>query len=125
MATRPEEWQRFQYEPYQFKDKVDLGVAKSITNPLTGISKPGFSNIATCHFARRNVSVTDRFNSVGTDHQETIMIVIRHSRTLSTMTQPLFAKVDGKLYSVGSYSVNNSTYNAVDLLTLNRVQKVG
>lgn len=125
MATRPEEWQGFSYKPYQFNDTVDFGVSKSITNPLTGISKPGFSKIATCHFARRNVSVTDRFNAVGTDHAETLMIVIRHSRQLSNINEPLFAKVDGKLYAVGSYSVNNSTYNAVDLLTLNRVQKVG
>lgn len=125
MAPRLEEWQVFAYKPYQFNETVDLGVAKSVTNELTGISKPTFSRIATCHFARRNISVTDRFNSVGTDHQETIMIVIRHSRTLATMTEPLFAKVDGKLYSVGSYSVNNSTYNSLDLLTLNRVQKVG
>ena len=125
MATRPEEWQGFQFKPYQFNKTVDLGVAKSVTNELTGISKPTFSKIATCHFARRNISVTDRFNAVGTDHAETLMIVIRHSKTLSNMAQPLFAKVDGKLCSVGSYSVNDSTYNAVDLLTLNRVQKVG
>lgn len=125
MANKLEEWQHFQYHAYQFNHTIDIGVAKSITNPLTGISKPGFSKIATCHFARRNVSVTDRFNAAGTDHGETMMVVIRHSRMLSNMNEPLFAKLDGKLYSVGSYSVNDSTYNAVDLLTLNRVQKVG
>lgn len=52
------------------------------------------------------------------------MISIRHNKDLSTR-DVLYAKLDNKLYQVINYSINDDTYNALDLLTLKHVKKVG
>lgn len=124
MAQQPE-YQGFGYQAYQFADVGDFGVSRSTRNPLTGITKPSFEKVARLHFARRNVSVSDRFNVAGTEQQDTVMIVIRHNRQLSNLNEPIFVELDNKLYKCVSYSVNDSTYNAVDLLTLQHISKVG
>lgn len=124
MAQQPE-YQGFGYQAYQFQDVGDFGVSRSTRNHLTGITKPEFEKVARLHFARRNVSVSDRFDAAGTEQQDTVMVVIRHNKQLSNLNEPVFAKLDNKLYKCVSYSVNDSTYNAVDLLTLQHISKVG
>lgn len=123
MARRAE-WQLAKQQPYQFNHTADFGVPKSVANEYTGVSVPKFSKIATLHYMRRNQTVSDRYQAAGTDYQDTLLITIRHNRDLSSR-KVLFVKLDGKLYKVINYSINNDTFNAVDLLTLKHVEKVG
>ena len=121
---RRQEWQLANQQPYMFNHTADFGVPKSVTNQFTGVSVPKFSKVATLHYARRNQTLSDRFQAAGTDYQDTLLITIRHNRDLSSR-KVIFVKLDGKLYKVINYSINNDTFNALDMLTLKHVEKVG
>lgn len=123
MATRQPQWQVSNYSPYQFNHVAEFGIPSSERDPITRQERPQFSKIGDLHFARRNQTISDRFQAAGTSYQDTTMIVIRHNRDLSSR-KVLYVKIDEKLYKVVSYSVNNDTFNAVDLLTLKHVEKV-
>lgn len=119
-----QEWNTFAYQPYQFHNVADFGVPASIQNDFTGESKSVFKSLFKLHYARKNQTITHRFQAAGTDYEDTIMIIIRHNKDLAL--QPvIFVKIDDKLYKCINYSVNNDTYNSVDLLTLKHVSKVG
>ena len=122
--ARRQEWQVVNQQAYMFNHTADFGVPESITNQFTGVSVPKFSKIATLHYMRRNQTVSDRYQAAGTDYQDTLLITIRHNRDLSSR-KVLFVKLDGKLYKVINYSINNDTFNALDMLTLKHVEKVG
>lgn len=123
-STKLAEWQQSAYKPYQFNHKADFGIPASVTDDKTGISTVDFKKIATLHFMRRNQTISDRFLAAGTQYQDTLMIAIRHNKDLSSR-DVLYAKLDNKLYQVINYSINDDTYNALDLLTLKQVKKVG
>ena len=122
--ARRQEWQSVNQQAYLFNHTADFGVPISKRNQFTGVSVPEFSKIATLHYARRNQTISDRYQAAGTDYQDTLMITIRHNRDLSSR-KVLFVKLDGKLYKVINYSINNETFNSVDMLTLKHVEKVG
>lgn len=123
-STKLAEWQQPAYQPYKFNHKADFGIPSSVTDDKTGISTVDFKKIATLHFIRRNQTISDRFLAAGTQYQDTLMIAIRHNKDLSSR-DVLYAKLDNKLYQVINYSINDDTYNALDLLTLKHVKKVG
>ena len=121
--TRVRQWQQSSYQPYRFMNVAEFGVPKSVKNAVTGAEIPKFSKICTLHYARRNQTISDRYQAAGTAYEDTVLIVIRHNRDLATR-DVLYVKLNDVLYSVISYSVNDDTYNAVDLLTLKHVKKV-
>lgn len=125
MAGQRQQWQGLgdAYQPYRFTHTADFGVPKSVESPITGISSPRFSKLFTLHYARRNQTISDRYQAAGTTYEDTTIIVIRHNRDLAAQ-DVVYVKLDGKLYKCISYSVNDDTYNAMDLLTLKHVKKV-
>lgn len=118
-----EEWQQFRYRAYQFNHIAIFGVSVSVQNEYTGASTTQFSPIAKIHYAIRNQSISDRAQVAGTTYQDSVFIIIRHNKDLASR-DVLYVKLDGKLYRVINYSVNDQTYNSVDLLTLSRAKKV-
>lgn len=118
------EWQQFGYQAYQFNRVADFGRPGDEVDPLTGVTSDGFEHIATLHYARRNQTITDRYQAAGTAYEDTLMIVIRHNRQLAKEPVVL-VKIGNTTYQVINYSPNSSTYNSVDLLTLKDVKKVG
>lgn len=122
--ARLEEWQQFKYPLYQFNHVALFGISESKRNEFTGVSTAEFKQIAKLHYAVRNQTISDRFLAAGTQYQDTLMISIRHNKDLSSR-DVLYAKLDNKLYQVINYSINDDTYNALDLLTLKHVKKVG
>lgn len=121
--ARKQEWQGIAYNPYQFNNVAEFGIPTSVENPVTGVNMSTFKQIAKLHFARRNQTISDRFQSAGTSYENTVLIVIRHNRTLSRQ-KVIYVKMDDDLFKCINYSVNNSTYNSLDLLTLKHVEKV-
>lgn len=121
--TRLAEWQQFKYPAYQFNHVAQFGISESKQNEFTGVSTSEFKQIAKLHYAVRNQTISDRLQAAGTSYQDSVMIVIRHNRDLASR-DVLYVKIDDKLYRVINYSVNDATYNSVDLLTLSRVKKV-
>lgn len=124
MATRQPEWQAVSYQPFQFNHTAEFGVPTSERNAFTGVNVPKFKPLMKLHFARRNQSIADRYQSAGTSYQDTLIIVIRHNRQLSS-EKVVYVRFNDQLYKCLSYSVNDDTFNAVDLLTLKHVEKVG
>lgn len=114
---------RLYRQTYQFRHVGEFGISKSVESPITGISSPRFSKLFTLHYARRNQTISDRYQAAGTTYEDTTIIVIRHNRDLAAQ-DVVYVKIDGKLYKCISYSVNDDTYNAMDLLTLKHVKKV-
>lgn len=121
--ARKQEWQGIAYNAYQFNNVAEFGIPTSVENPVTGVNMSTFKQIAKLHFARRNQTISDRFQSAGTSYENTVLIVIRHNRTLSRQ-KVIYVKMDDDLFKCINYSVNNSTYNSLDLLTLKHVEKV-
>lgn len=123
MARKPE-WQQMNYQIYQFNHVAEFGIPSSELNSFTGVNVPKFKPLMKLHFARRNQSIADRYQAAGTSYQDTLMIVIRHNRQLSS-EKVVYVRFNDQLYKCLSYSVNDDTFNAVDLLTLKHVEKVG
>ena len=121
--ARKQEWQGIAYNAYQFNNVAEFGIPDSVENPFTGVNTSTFKQIAKLHFARRNQTISDRFQAAGTLYENTVLIVIRHNRTLSRQ-KVIYVKMDDDLFKCINYSVNNSTYNSLDLLTLKHVEKV-
>lgn len=121
--ARKQEWQGIAYNAYQFNNVAEFGIPTSVENPVTGVNTSTFKQIAKLHFARRNQTISDRFQAAGTSYENTVLIVIRHNRTLSRQ-KVIYVKMDDDLFKCINYSVNNSTYNSLDLLTLKHVEKV-
>ena len=121
--ARKQEWQGIAYNAYQFNNVAEFGIPTSVENPFTGVNTSTFKQIAKLHFARRNQTISDRFQAAGTSYENTVLIVIRHNRTLSRQ-KVIYVKMDDELFKCINYSVNNSTYNSLDLLTLKHVEKV-
>lgn len=121
--ARKQEWQGIAYNVYQFNNVAEFGIPTSVENPVTGVNMSTFKQIAKLHFARRNQTISDRFQAAGTSYENTVLIVIRHNRTLSRQ-KVIYVKMDDDLFKCINYSVNNSTYNSLDLLTLKHVEKV-
>lgn len=123
MARKLEQWQQFQYQTYMFNHVAIFGISASIQNAFTGASTTEFKQVAKLHYAVRNQSISDRAQVAGTAYQDSVFIVIRHNKDLPKY-DVLYVKINDKLYRVINYSVNDQTYNSVDLLTLSRVKKV-
>ena len=121
--VRKQEWQGIAYNAYQFNNVAEFGIPTSVENPVTGVNTSTFKQIAKLHFARRNQTISDRFQAAGTSYENTVLIVIRHNRTLSRQ-KVIYVKMDDDLFKCINYSVNDSTYNSLDLLTLKHVEKV-
>lgn len=121
--TRLESWQHTSYQPYQFNHVAEFGTVTSLEDQFTGDSTTSFKPLCTLHFARRNQTVSDRYQAAGTSFENTFLIVIRHNKSLA-MTTPLYVKIDDVLFRVITYSVNDDTYNSYDMLTLKHVDKV-
>lgn len=124
MVTRQPQWQVSNYSPYQFNHVAEFGIPASERNAFTGVNVPKFKPLMKLHFARRNQSIADRYQAAGTSYQDTLIIVIRHNRQLSS-EKVVYVRFNNQLYKCLSYSVNDDDYNAVDLLTLKHVEKVG
>lgn len=107
-----------------FDHVAQFGISESQQNEFTGVSTAEFKQIAKLHYAVRNQTISDRVQAAGTAYQDSVMIVIRHNKDLASR-DVLYVKIDDKLYRVINYSINDDTYNALDLLTLKHVKKVG
>ena len=118
------DWQQFKFSPHQFNHTAEFGIPSSERNAFTGVNVPKFKPLMKLHFARRNQSIADRYQAAGTSYQDTLIIVIRHNRQLSS-EKVVYVRFNNQLYKCLSYSVNDDDYNAVDLLTLKHVEKVG
>lgn len=110
-------------QTYQFRHVGEFGVSKSVSDPNTGANIPKFQAVKRLHFARKKQTLSEKAQVAGTEYADSIVITIRHNKALSEM-KSLFAKINGNIYEVINYSVDDDSYDSVDLLTLKHTEKI-
>ncbi|WP_431815408.1 phage head closure protein [Limosilactobacillus portuensis] len=110
-------------QTYQFRHVGEFGVSKSVSDPNTGANIPKFQAVKRLHFARKKQTLSEKAQVAGTEYADSIVITIRHNKALAEM-KSLFAKINGDVYEVINYSVDDDSYDSVDLLTLKHTEKI-
>lgn len=104
------------YSPSDFNKIFWFGVFESKVNPNTGISVPAFVEKERMHYKPQRKTVTQRYALIGTDLENTSIIVIQHSKLSDTYQ---YLKIGGKTYKIIDYSIDDSNhYMTYDFLTI-------
>lgn len=114
---------RLYRQTYQFRHVGEFGVSKSKSDQNTGANIPTFQAVKRLHFARNKQTLSEKAQVAGTEYENSIVITIRHNKDLSQI-KSLFAKINGDVYEVINYSVDDDSYDSVDLLTLKHTEKI-
>jgi len=105
------------YKPSDFNKRAQFGSIKTVTNPNTGGKSKVFVAEITLHYAPKKRTLTQQYTILGTNLEDTILIVIRHNKALN---KKLLVKLsDGKYYDIVGTSPDDSnniiTYDIVTL----------
>lgn len=112
----------YRYPLYRMRHKAHFGSIKSHQNKM-GVNVSGFVEEFTLHYAKINLTLSQRYGVAGSTLEHSTVIAIRHnSKVKETMLVKL---ANGETYSITNISANNDDYISYDLLTLTRYQKGG
>ena len=105
------------YKPSDFHKKAQFGSIQTVTNPNTGGKTKVFVAEMTLRYAPKKRTLTQQYTILGTDLEDTILIVIRHNKALN---KKLLVKLpDGLSYDIVGISPDDSnniiTYDIVTL----------
>lgn len=105
-------------KPSDFNRKAEFGNLKSVKNPNTGGYKKEFVKKFSLWFAPRTRTLSQQVSLVGTEWENTKVVVTRHASKLEGIQ---LAKIGEVTYDVVSYSPDESNkYVAYDYITLKR-----
>lgn len=111
----------YSYQPYQMRYTVDFGSFNTVDNGM-GISMPTFVSQFKLHYARVSQTISQKYEALGTDFENTQILAVRHDKRL---TDKLAVQIDGKVYSIVDLSVRDDTYLSYDLITVKRYKAGG
>lgn len=112
----------YRYPLYRMRHKAHFGSIKSHQNKM-GVNVSGFVDEFTLHYAKINLTLSQRYGVAGSTLEHSTVIAIRHN---SKVKEPMLVKLaDGATYSITNISANNDDYISYDLLTLSKYQKGG
>ncbi len=113
----------YRYPLYRMRHKAQFGSIKSYQNKM-GVNISGkFIADFTLHYAKVNLTISQRYGNAGTTLEHSTIIAIRHN---SKVKEPMLVKLeDGIVYSITNISANNDSYLSYDLLTLEKHTKGG
>lgn len=104
------------------RHKAKFGSIKSHQNKM-GVNVMNFVDEFTLHYAKINLTLSQRYGVAGSTLEHSTVIAIRHN---SKVKEPMLVKLaNGETYSITNISANNDDYISYDLLTLTRYQKGG
>lgn len=106
----------YSYQPYQMRYTADFGTFSSAENGM-GIPMAIFVSQFKLHYARVSQTISQKYEALGTDFDNTQILAVRHDKRL---TDKLAVRIDGKVYSIVDLSVRNDTYLSYDLITIKR-----
>jgi SPP1 family predicted phage head-tail adaptor len=111
------------YQPYQFRKIADFGAIKSVSDPQTGVNVPTFVKQFRLHYAPIKRTLTQQYELVGTELQDTIIIAIRHNKDVQESMQ---VQIKDMAYTILNLSLDESnSYITYDFLTLKKVKRGG
>lgn len=111
----------YSYQPYQMRYTADFGTFSSAENGM-GIPMAIFVSQFKLHYARVSQTISQKYEALGTDFENTQILAVRHDKRL---TDKLAVQIDGKVYSVVDLSVRDDTYMSYDLITIKRYKAGG
>lgn len=105
-------------KPSDFNRKAEFGDLKSVKNPNTGGYKKEFVKRFSLWFATRTRTISQQVSLVGTEWENTKVIVTHHKEEIEDIQ---LVKIGKAIYDVVSYSPDESNkYIAYDYITLKR-----
>lgn len=111
----------YNYQPYQMRYTADFGSFNTVDNDM-GIPMPTFVSQFKLHYARVSQTISQKYDALGTDFENTQILAVRHDKRL---TDKLAVQIDGKVYSIVDLSVRDDTYLSYDLITIKRYKAGG
>lgn len=112
----------YRYPLHRMRHKAKFGSIKSHQNKM-GVNVMGFVDEFTLHYAKINLTLSQRYGVAGSTLEHSTVIAIRHNPKVK---EPMLVKLaDGVTYSITNISANNDDYISYDLLTLSKYQKGG
>lgn len=111
----------YSYQPYQMRYTADFGTFSSVENGM-GIPMAIFVSQFKLHYARVSQTISQKYEALGTDFENTQILAVRHDKRL---TDKLAVQIDGKVYSIVDLSVRDDTYLSYDLITIKRYKAGG
>lgn len=111
----------YNYQPYQMRYTADFGSFNTVDNDM-GIPMPTFVSQFKLHYARVSQTISQKYDALGTDFENTQILAVRHDKRL---TDKLAVQIDGKVYSIVDFSVRDDTYLSYDLITIKRYKAGG
>lgn len=104
-------------QPWQFNKVANFGSMQSVQNPKTGMRVQKFVKEFSLHYMVKNRTLNQQYATLGTSLENTIVIVINHSKLIQE--NQLVQLADGKTYRVINLSIDDSTQvTRYDYLTL-------
>lgn len=112
----------YRYPLYRMRHKAHFGSIKSHQNKM-GVNVSGFVEELILHYAKINLSISQRYGIAGSTLEHSTIIAIRHN---DKVREPMLVKLaDGVIYSITNISTNQDDYLSYDLLTLSKYTKGG
>lgn len=111
----------YSYQPYQMRYTADFGNF-GVTENGMGIPMLTFVSQFKLHYARVSQTISQKYEALGTDFENTQILAVRHDKRL---TDKLAVRIDGKVYSIVDLSVRDDTYLSYDLVTIKRYKAGG
>lgn len=111
----------YSYQPYQMRYTANFGTFSSAENGM-GIPMAIFVSQFKLHYARVSQTISQKYEALGTDFENTQILAVRHDKRL---TDKLAVQIDGKVYSIVDLSVRDDTYMSYDLITIKRYKAGG
>lgn len=111
----------YSYQPYQMRYTADFGTF-GVTENGMGIPMPTFVSQFKLHYARVSQTISQKYEALGTDFENTQILAVRHDKRL---TDKLAVQIDGKVYSIVDLSVRDDIYLSYDLVTIKRYKAGG
>lgn len=106
------------FKPSDFNKKVKFGSVEEVKNPHTGSIIKKFVPKATLWYAPKTRTLNQQYQLIGTEFDNTKIIVIRHNSAVENYTR---AQINGVDYEISSYSPDESNhYDTYDFVTLKR-----
>jgi SPP1 family predicted phage head-tail adaptor len=87
-----------------------------------GIPMPTFVSQFKLHYARVSQTISQKYEVLGTDFENTQILAVRHDKRL---TDKLAVRINGQVYSIVDLSVRDDTYLSYDLITIKRYKAGG
>lgn len=111
----------YSYQPYQMRYTAEFGSFKTVDNGM-GISMLTFVSQFKLHYARVSQTISQKYEALGTDFEDTQILAVRHDKRL---TDKLAVRINGRVYSIVDLSVRDDTYLSYDLITIKRYKAGG